>query len=260
MKRHLLAVVPAAMALGWSPTGHGDMVITLKSESLHTHQTKRIELYVSQNRIAYRDKNGSGMIFDGDRQVSWNYDTKHGIYLKMDAASARAIRRQARQAAERREKTFRQEMAELPTERRKLMQKQFQSLKPHKPHYERLGPQKKVGRWRCTPVARVGPSGKQRERMCIASYKELGIPPQDRKVFESMDRFVAMMGPDHHSAHSRFTLQAEDELGLHGMAIRDQYAGIATKVVAVRHEKVSAAVFQLPKGLKEISLFKPRLP
>lgn len=257
MKRHLLAVVCAAVALAWSPSGWSGVIITLESKNLQTHETKQIKLYVKANRIAYRAKDGSGMIFDGDRQVSWNYDTKHGIYLKMDADSARAIRKQARRAAERDKETLRREMAQLPTERRKLLQKRFKSLQPGQPRYKHLGPNKKVGKWRCAPVARVDRSGNEKERMCIASFKELGIPPTDQKVFESMDRFVAMMGPDHHSAHSRFTLQAEETLGLHGIAVQDQFAGIATRVVSVRHGAVPDDVFRLPKGLKEISLFRP---
>ncbi len=256
MKRYLFAILGAAVALsGWS-TGDADVIITLKSKNLQTGETKRIEVYARGNRIAYRAKDGSGMIFNGDRQTSWNFDTKHGICLKMDADSARIIKEQARQAVHKREQTLREQMAQLPTERRKRLQEQLMSLQ-QPPHYKRLGPDKKVGQWRCTPVAKVDQSGKQRERMCIASFKELGIDPRDQKVFESMDRFVSMMGPDHHSAHSRFTLEAEDELGLHGVAVRDEFSGIATRVLSVRHDKVPDDIFELPEGLRQISLFKP---
>lgn len=257
MKRHLLAVVCAAVALAWSPSGWSGVIITLESKNLQTHETKQIKLYVKTNRIAYRAKDGSGMIFDGDRQVSWNYDTRHGIYLKMDADNARAIRRQTRRAADKRKEALRREMAQAPAARRKDLKERIESLQPGAPRYKRLGPKKEVGKWRCTPVARVDRSGHEKERMCIASFDDLGIPPKDRKVFDSMDRFVAMMGPDYHSTHSRFTLQAEDALGLHGIAVRDQFAGITTRIVSVRHGTVPDDVFRLPKGLKKITLYHP---
>lgn len=253
MRQHpiVAATILAAGVLAGASLAKAGIIITATSKNRDTGKVTHPTLYIDGNRLAIRVDGGTGMIFDGDSQTTWNYDIPHKYYFKMTGSDAKALAVKTQRMAD---AAMKSELAGMSPEMRKKvkaeMQKEAEQAKKG-PHYRRTGTDRTVGKWNCTPVARFSANGEKQESMCIASYEALGISPDDLKVLDSLDRFVAQMGSSNDSGSGHLTPAAEKQLGLSGYPVEDDDGTLVSTVTAVRHGAVPAKVFQLPSGLHE---------
>ncbi|MEJ2346412.1 MAG: hypothetical protein P8076_11055 [Gammaproteobacteria bacterium] len=247
----IVLLAAGAMAAASPFAARAGVIITQQFKHTDTHKVEKTTTYIDGNRMAARSDDGTGMIFDGDRQVTWSYDTRHKMYTKMTAAEAKAMVAHSKAVAD---KMMRDELKHMSPKMRKLVEAEM--LKSKKgPTYKRVGAPRKVGQWRCTPVAKFSSDGEKQDTMCVASFEELGITAGDQAVFKALNRFMEGMDCDSCSSSGPLSGRAERQLGFRGMPVeeRDPAFGVTT-VTSIRHGSVPASVFQLPKGLKQRSL------
>lgn len=244
-----------ALVFGAGSLAHAGLIVKQKERNENTHKTTYTTLYVEGNRMAARGSNGTGFIFDGDSMTSWNYDTRHKMYMKVTAAQMKAMMKKTKAMAD---KMMREELKHMSPKMRKQVLAEMKKQKKG-PSYKRTGPMRKVGKWRCTPVAKYSSSGELQDSMCIATFKELGIVPSDLKVLKAMNRFEAASGTggdcDSCSSSGVLSPLAQKQLGLNGMPVVEGDNFDKTTTLSVRHGHVPDSVFKLPKGLKERKMF-----
>jgi hypothetical protein len=241
----LLAVVLVSLtALSAAEAG---VTIVQKDTDKDSHKTRETTIYIEGDKLASRSKSGSGTIFDGSTQTSVFYDTKEGTYRKLTLEQAKAMVKYYKDTGE---KIMREQLKKMPPAMRKKVEAQMAEEK-EKPHYEKAGAPRKVGNWECTPVVRIAPSGRKDASMCVASYDELGIGPEDRKVLKSMNAFIAAMNEVGGMDAGGFGPEAQKEVGLQGLPIEEDNPNEKTTIVSIEHGAVPADAFKLPSGLKE---------
>lgn len=254
MQRSLIAMLTTVVfTLGALSVAHAGLIVKQETRDTGTHKTVQEVSYFDGNRMASHSSDGTGAIYDGDRQVIWTYDTRHKIYTKTTAAQMKAMAAKAKAMGD---KMMREEMKNMSPKMRKQVEAEMK--KPKKgPTYKRMGTMRTVGKWRCTPVAKFDADGYKVDSMCIATYKELGITSDDRKVFKSLNDFEASFAGDDDSSASSGSLpeRVQKQLGLQGLPVEDSDNNHISTTTSVRHGHISASVFQLPKGLKEQKMF-----
>lgn len=250
-RRMIILLTTCAMAVGPSFAARAGVIITQQFKHTDSHKVEKTTTYIDGNRMAARSDDGTGMIFDGGRQVTWNYDKRHKIYTKMTAAEAKAMVAHSKAVAA---KMMRDELKHMSPKMRKLVEAEM--LKQKKgPTYKRVGAPRKVGQWRCTPVAKFSSDGEKQDTMCVASFKELGISAEDQAVFKALNKFMAGMDCDSCTSSGPLSGRAERQLGFRGLPVeeRDPAFGVTT-VTSIRHGTVPSGAFKLPQGLKQRSL------
>jgi len=252
MKRSaVLASLSAALLLGVASAAQAGLIIKQVERHSDTHKTTKSTLYIDGNRMAVSTDDGTGMIFDGDKLTSWNYDKRHNYYIKMTAAEMKQMVAKSKAMAD---QMMKEQLKQMSPKMRKQVLAEMEKEKKG-PTYKRTGPKRKVGQWECTPVAKYSSSGEQDDTMCVATFKELGITPADREVFKSMDRFIQAAGSgddcDGCSSSGILSKRAEQQLGFRGLPVEEGDNFSKTTIVSVRHGDVPASAFRLPKGLKE---------
>lgn len=252
MKRSVVYVsFSLALGFGVASLAHAGLIVKQQERSLETHKVTDTTVYIDGNRMAARASDGTGYIFDGDSMTSWNFDTRHKMYMKMTAAQMKAMMKKTKAMAD---KMMREQLKHMSPKMRKQVLAEMKKEKAG-PTYKRTGSMRKVGEWNCTPVAKYSSSGEQQDTMCIATYKELGITASDRKVFGAMNRFLEASDSggdcDSCSGAGVLSARAQKQLGLNGLPVEEGDNLHKTTILSVRHGHVPASVFRLPKGLKE---------
>lgn len=208
-----------ALLFGVGSLAHAGLIVRQKERNSETHKTVYTTIYIEGNRMAARASNGTGFIFDGDSMTSWNYDTRHKMYMKMTAAQMKAMTQKAKAMGD---KMMREELKRMSPKVRKQVLAEMKKKK-RGPSYKRTGAERKIGKWRCTPVAKYSSSGELQDSMCVATFKELGIVPGDLKVFKAMNRFeqTSTSGGDCDSCTSSGVLspRAQKQLGFNGLPV-----------------------------------------
>lgn len=230
------------------------LVVKQKTVDSDTNKIEQATLYIEGNRMAVRSDAGTGMIFDGDRQISWNYDLKRKMYMKLSAAQAKAMIEKSKAYAD---KMMKAQMKQMSPKMRKQFEAEMKKQQQG-PTYKKMGAVRKVGQWHCVPVAKFSPEGQQQDSLCIASFRELGIDHKDRKIFKSLGRFMSTMGGgncDDCSNSGVLPERLQKQLGLNGLPIEERNGGSeVTTILSIKHESVPAGVFKLPSGLREQKL------
>ena len=252
MKRSMVfASLSTVVLFSVASMAQAGLIIKQVEKHSDTHKTTRSTLYIDGNRMAVRTGDGTGMIFDGDKLTSWNYDKRHKYYVKMTAAEMKQMVTQSKAMAD---KMMQEQLKRMSPKMRKQVLAEMEKEKKG-PTYKRTGPKRKVGQWECTPVAKYSSSGERGDTMCVATFKELGITSGDREVFKSMDRFLRAAGGgddcDGCSSSGILSKRAEQQLGFRGVPVEEGDNFSKTMIVSVRHGNVPASAFRLPKGLKE---------
>lgn len=235
-----------ALLSAWLSPAYAVTIMLQKSAVGANDGTQRIALYVDGNRMAYRGRRGGEMVFDGNRNIAWNYDAKHGIYVEMTLDDARRISgRSDRAASGGRTDAAEDGLLMMGAVRRAAATKA--GTREKSPVYRRLGGTARVGRWSCVPVGKMGAAGRIEERMCIASFKELGISARDRKAFVSRSQFEALLNPGH-----GYTLRAQKQIKIQGLAVRDIGPRTRTTIVSILPGHIHGDMFRRPAGAKKI--------
>ena len=252
--RFVLRLAAVFFACTVATQANAGLIVRQKMVHGDTQNVEHATLYIEGNRMAVRSDSGTGMIFDGDRQMSWNYDLKRKMYMKLSAAQAKAMIEKSKAYAD---KMMKAQMAQMSPKMRKQFEAEMKKQKQG-PTYKKMGAMRKVGQWHCVPVAKFSPEGQQQDSLCIASFKELGIDHKDRKIFESLGRFMSTMGGDNCDDCSNsgvLPAALQKQLGLNGLPVEERNGGSeVTTVLSIKHEDVPAGVFKLPSGLQEQKL------
>lgn len=251
--RRLAVIIPlfTVLVLAAVSDAQAGLIIKQMEKNSDTRKTTRSTLYIDGNRMAVRNDDGTGMIFDGNKLTSWNYDTHRKYYLKMTAAQMKTMMQKTKAMAD---KMMKEQLKHMSPKMRKQVLAEMKKQKKG-PTYKRTGAMRKVGKWNCTPVVKYDSSGEQQDSMCVATFKELGITAADRKVFKAMDRFLEASGNggdcDSCSSSGVLSATAQKQLGFKGIPVEEGDNISKTTTLSVRHGEVPTSVFHLPKGLKE---------
>ncbi|MEJ2508187.1 MAG: hypothetical protein P8009_01690 [Gammaproteobacteria bacterium] len=247
----VLASLFTVLLFGAASAARAGLIITQVEKQSDSHKTTKSTLYIEGNRMAVRAEDGTGMIFDGDKQTSWNFDTHRKYYVKMTAAEMKAMVAKSKAMAD---KMMKEQLKHMSPKVRKQMLAEMKKEKKG-PTYKKTGSVRRVGKWKCTPVAKYSSDGEQQDQMCVATFEELGITAGDRKVFRAMNRFIEAAGSgddcDGCSSSGILSKRAEQQLGFRGLPVEEGDNFTKTTLVSIRHGAVPASVFKLPAGLKE---------
>lgn len=248
MRKHVITfwLCLVAMIFGPVAAAHAGLIVVRTMGDPMGTQTVKQTYYMEGARFAIIGEDGNGQIFDADRQLAWTYNTHLKTYTKINRAQAEAARAQMN--------AFAEQMKHMPPDVRKRMEA-ADAARSAGPTLKRMGKEKSVRQWRCTPVAGYM-AGRDEPvmTMCVASFSELGMTASDIKLMHHIQKMADKLTVMSSASGQRMEAGLK-KIGLDGMPVEIQRAnGGKIDVLSVSHGAIPSGVFELPKGLHEQSL------
>lgn len=207
--------------------------------------------YVSQNRLAFT-QGTMGMIFLADKQILWQYDTKQSLYLEFTPESLKGLKAQSDAMVAKAVESIRTQMQSATSDQKAALQKAIDQMQQG-PRYsfKRLGPDKTINGFKCTPIE-VAMNGEAQSRICVAALSELGMTAADMQPFDALQKFYSNLGTLANAGN--FAIPGLDAfLGFRSFPVEESEPGASgmsiTTLKSVKRQSVPSSVFTLPPGL-----------
>lgn len=255
MKKAILII--AVLILTASLPLWADLIIEESMTNAAGSSPEQATIYVAPDRLAVQQGSG-GIIFLNDKQILWQYDTSKSVYMEFTPEAMKNLKAKSDALLAQEMDAIKQQMQSLPPDQKEAMQKALDQMQAKEQYtFKRLGPDKTVNGWRCTPV-QVLKNGEVQTELCVAPLSELGISPNDVKVFGALDKFYSNLQGN--AGGGVFGYPGMDQfLGFHGFPIQetapDSTGGVSSVVKSVKHAPIPARIFTLPPDLSKTDLF-----
>lgn len=215
-----------------------------------TYQDKT---YLEKDRIRVEMKGkdiDQAFIFRKDKEIFWFIDNNAKTYTEMTKGDLDNMQIAIKQMQE--------NLMSLPAEERAMIEKSMQANMPFAvphPTYKKIASGEKVNQWICDKYEGYLDNKKQDE-IWTADPKKLGLTTDDFTVLQEMSRFFEGFVKMSVSFYKVGSEEWAKEQGYAGMPVKTiTYAnGQATntrQIKEIKRQDLSAALFELPAGLKK---------
>ena len=195
-------------------------------------------------------------IFRADKKIFWAINKREGTYVEMTEESVQKMGSQMTEMM----KQMQEQMANLPPEQRQMMEQMMRQMtpspaRPPKVTSRRLGSGGKINNFP-TDKYELYENGKKSMEIWATEWKNLGLSPDDFKVFEQFGKFMEKMGGPF-ARMTEYRLLHKEDYGIKGFPVRSvQYergaASFVSDLKEVRKERLASSLFELPPGLRKV--------
>lgn len=254
----LVVFVGSATSGVWAGT-----VIRLRTEFvLEPSKNGTATIYLDKNRMRIDSTEGGAavrVIYVSEKKEPfyWLIDMEDSTYVKVRREDLLLAQEQVREAKE----AAKSELKDLPPEQRREMEQLLTrrmglgAFSETKTEYTKVATGTRVGQWNCDHYQGTR-DGDKVEDVWAADYQQLGINDDDLKALQEMASLFESVGQDLPAFFRFGAYDEQDKTYFVGFPIMivSYEAGThreKSEVFEVTNERLAAAIFQLPAGVKE---------
>jgi hypothetical protein len=263
--RHLLSCFSIAGLL-LSTSAFAGVKLTIENTAASTSQTRTDTILLDRDRMSMTTGEGR-MIFRDDQKTVWVLSDKRHGYVEITPQTMH----QAQAAMEQAIKKLQEQMKSMPEDQRKKLEAMMeaelgqtasgQKAAESSVIYRKLGKSMTVRGWSCEMVERLV-NGKKQADLCVARLDQVGLTPDDVKVFEDFFIFVRQAMPASHDRTSLIDFEDLRKAVGYAAIPLDVTTYADGKVVshgvikAIERSEIPPETFEIPAGYQKETMPK----
>ena len=242
-----MKIIPIILLSSLSCTALADTTLSYTNGK---ETTMQMQFSGSKMRATSVNDNSSYMIYDADKITFTTFSTKDKSYFVMDEESIKALGDVEAMV----EKMLEKQLADMPESQRAMMRNMMKgALKAQmpkqmpKPEYSMTGKSKSYNGIDCEVVKKK--SRRKKSEFCVTPYTKIGMPTSEYNVIKSFQLIIEGLAQQYGEDRSM-------DFSVLGDFIPVYYkqAGEVGELNKVSHDKIDAAIFQIPAGFKKMDL------
>lgn len=224
------------------------------------NEKSETKIYVDKNRLRVEtggDDKNIVIIFREDKNLFWMVDMSKKEYREMTKDDVKQMKAKMDEGM----KQIEEQMKNMPPEQRKMMEKMMPAhmniKKIERPVFTKKETSIMVKKWSCAHyVGEV--NGQKKQEVWTTDWSQLGISPDELKVFRDMGQFFSSLAPDMTDVFRIGDKEWEKNGGFAGMPVKSinfEEGKISSEfqITEITKKDLSAALFDVPAGFEKVS-------
>lgn len=264
--RHLMTCFGFAGLLV-STAAFAGVKLTIENTAATATQTRTDTILLDRDRMSMTTGEGR-MIFRDDQKTVWVISDKRHGYLEITPQTMQQARAVMQQAIDK----LKEQMKSMPEDQRKKLEAMMaaelgqtasgQDASKTSVSYRKLGKTMTVRGWSCEVVERLV-NGKKQADLCVSRLDQVGLTPDDVRVFEDFFVFIRQAMP---TAHHRTSLIDFEDLRkavgypaipLDVTTYADGKPVSHSVMKAIERSDIPPEAFEIPAGYQKETMPKP---